>query len=643
MDAVFPERPRTPGRMTQPGHADGEENFSELGRAPPTRRATPSARRASADREDQAVEAALRPKDLDEFIGQEKVREQLDLVLRAARAAPPPTTCLLSGAPGLGKTTLSMIIAAEMGAPIRITSGPAIQHAGDLAAILSSLQEGEVLFLDEIHRMSRPAEEMLYMAMEDFRVDVIVGKGPSATAIPLELPPFTLVGATTRAGLLPPPLRDRFGFTAHMEFYEPAELQRVIHRSAHLLDVEIGSGRRRRDRGALPRHAPYRQPSAAPRPGLRAGQGGRDHHPRIAAAALKVYEVDARGLDRLDRGVLEALLASSSAAARSVCPRSRSRWGRSARPLRRSGPSPSSYGRDCSARTPRGRVATPAAWAHLGLTPPRRPMGGNGRGTCSGRDGARTRGQEPRCHAERCSLSADSLEFRRRCRPSRRHTYPHPAGRSPSRSKKEVPTRHSRDPPPVHRAHRGHVPDDPVGRQQQAASMRNEMQPSSGVRTIGGMYATVKEVNEDSVLLDAGSGRRPAVCEERDRRRALRRGVQPHRPRRRARPGRGRVGRPRRRLLPRPRPTSPPPTPLPTPPTTSPSTSARRTWPPSRPTARRGEGRRGRRSGAEEDRRRGRREVGARPGTRRDPLALRTSGTCVFARNPDTMSWPPPR
>ncbi|WP_309063307.1 AAA family ATPase, partial [Streptomyces sp.] len=143
---------------------------------------TPAAERlvgASADREDQAVEAALRPKDLGEFIGQEKVREQLDLVLRAARARGATADhVLLSGAPGLGKTTLSMIIAAEMGAPIRITSGPAIQHAGDLAAILSSLQEGEVLFLDEIHRMSRPAEEMLYMAMEDFRVDVIVGKGP---------------------------------------------------------------------------------------------------------------------------------------------------------------------------------------------------------------------------------------------------------------------------------------------------------------------------------------------------------------------------------------------------------------------------------------------------------------------------------
>lgn len=195
---------------------------------------------AAADGEDTAVEAALRPKDLGEFVGQEKVRQQLDLVLKAARQRGATADhVLLSGAPGLGKTTLSMIIAAEMGAPIRITSGPAIQHAGDLAAILSSLQEGEVLFLDEIHRMSRPAEEMLYMAMEDFRVDVIVGKGPGATAIPLELPPFTLVGATTRAGLLPPPLRDRFGFTGHMEFYAPEELERVIHRSARLLDVEI--------------------------------------------------------------------------------------------------------------------------------------------------------------------------------------------------------------------------------------------------------------------------------------------------------------------------------------------------------------------------------------------------------------------
>ncbi len=318
---------------------------------------------ADADGEDTAVEAALRPKDLEEFVGQEKVREQLDLVLKAARARGATADhVLLSGAPGLGKTTLSMIIAAEMNAPIRITSGPAIQHAGDLAAILSSLQEGEVLFLDEIHRMSRPAEEMLYMAMEDFRVDVIVGKGPGATAIPLELPPFTLVGATTRAGLLPPPLRDRFGFTGHMEFYAPAELERVVHRSARLLDVGIDADGAAeiagRSRGTprianrlLRRVRDYAQVKA---------EGAIDRE--IAAAALKVYEVDGRGLDRLDRAVLGALLklfgggpVGLSTLAVAV--------GRSARPSRRS-PSPSSYGKGCwpgrrAGGWPPGRLGPP--------------------------------------------------------------------------------------------------------------------------------------------------------------------------------------------------------------------------------------------------------------------------------------------
>ncbi|EST39583.1 Holliday junction DNA helicase RuvB [Streptomycetaceae bacterium MP113-05] len=332
---------------------------------------------ADADNEDSAVEAALRPKDLAEFVGQPKVREQLDLMLRAARAREASADhVLLSGAPGLGKTTLSMIIAAEMGAPIRITSGPAIQHAGDLAAILSSLQEGEVLFLDEIHRMSRPAEEMLYMAMEDFRVDVIVGKGPGATAIPLELPPFTLVGATTRAGLLPPPLRDRFGFTAHMEFYEPDELERVVHRSARLLDVttdrdgavEIASRSRGTPRIAnrlLRRVRDYAQVRAD-------GVINRE----IASRALEVYEVDQRGLDRLDRAVLNALLklfgggpVGLSTLAVAVG-EERETVEEVAEPfLVREG---------LLARTPRGRIATPAAWTHLGLTPPGNVPGATG-------------------------------------------------------------------------------------------------------------------------------------------------------------------------------------------------------------------------------------------------------------------------
>ena len=187
-----------------------------------------------------AAEGALRPRDLQEFIGQERVRQQIDVLLTAAKhRGTSADHILLSGPPGLGKTTLALILAAEMQVPIRITSGPAITHAGDLASILSSLVEGEILFIDEIHRLPRPAEELLYLAMEDFRVDIVVGKGPGATAIPLELPRFTLVGATTRAGLLPSPLRDRFGFTAQLDFYAENELAEVISRSAALLGLAI--------------------------------------------------------------------------------------------------------------------------------------------------------------------------------------------------------------------------------------------------------------------------------------------------------------------------------------------------------------------------------------------------------------------
>ncbi len=324
---------------------------------------------ADADADERAIETALRPKTLDEVIGQERVREQLGLVLAAARGrGRTPDHVLLSGPPGLGKTTMAMIIAAEMGTPLRITSGPAIQHAGDLAAILSGLNEGDVLFLDEIHRMSRPAEEMLYLAMEDFRVDVVVGKGPGATAIPLSIPAFTLVGATTRAGLLPGPLRDRFGFTGQLEFYETADLQRIVTRSALLLDVQVdlaGAAEiASRSRGT-PRVANRLLRRVRDFAQVRAD--GVVTEP-LAHEALALFEVDESGLDRLDRGVLDALCRRFGGGPVGLgtlavaVGEERETVEEVAEPfLVRSG---------LLARTPRGRVATPAAWLHLGLSVP---------------------------------------------------------------------------------------------------------------------------------------------------------------------------------------------------------------------------------------------------------------------------------
>jgi Holliday junction DNA helicase RuvB len=335
---------------------------------------------SSSEPEERALEAALRPKNLDDFVGQQRVRRQLSLVLEASKIRGRTADhVLLSGPPGLGKTTLAMIIAAEMNAPLRISSGPAIQHAGDLAAILSSLSEGEVLFLDEIHRMSRPAEEMLYMAMEDFRVDIIVGKGAGATAIPLELPPFTLVGATTRAGLLPGPLRDRFGFTGHLEFYATEELELVLRRSAMLMDMKVNSAGfaevAGRSRGT---------PRIANRLLRRVRDWALVHgieqiDSRGASEALDMYEVDARGLDRLDRNVLHALCTKFgggpvglSTLAIAVGEETETVETVAEPYLVREG---------LLGRTPRGRIATAAAWAHLGLAMPADAVLAAGQGT----------------------------------------------------------------------------------------------------------------------------------------------------------------------------------------------------------------------------------------------------------------------
>ena len=321
--------------------------------------------------DDDAIEVGLRPKRLDDFVGQTELKERLDIVLGAAKLRNQAADHLLfAGPPGLGKTTLAGIIANELGVGIHVTSGPAIERAGDLAAILTKLVEGDVLFIDEIHRLPKVVEEVLYPAMEDFELVIIIGKGPAAQSIRLELPRFTLVGATTRTGLIAGPLRDRFGLVERLDFYTANELQSIVERAAGILNVDIVSDAAfeiaRRSRGT-PRIANRLLRRVRDYAEVRAnGSVTRD----VADSGLARFGVDELGLDKIDRAILDNLCRNFGGAAVGLSTLAIS-IGEQPETVE-DVYEPFLIQQGLLQRTPRGRVATPGAYRHLGMDPPRR-------------------------------------------------------------------------------------------------------------------------------------------------------------------------------------------------------------------------------------------------------------------------------